>query len=77
MSREAWVVAGGVPRHITQRGNDRQNVFLLDEDRRFYIETLRATYSGLPFGNDEFRRRDGAPTQLKTPSKAAGTDAES
>ena len=43
MAREARVVAEGVPHHITQRGNNRQNVFLLDEDRRYYIETLRAT----------------------------------
>ena len=43
MAREARVVAEGVPHHITQRGNNRQNVFLLDEDRRFYIEALRAT----------------------------------
>ncbi len=42
MARAARVVAEGVPHHITQRGNNRQNVFLLDEDRRFYIEALRA-----------------------------------
>ena len=42
MAREARVVAEGVPHHITQRGNNRQDVFLLDEDRRFYIEALRA-----------------------------------
>ena len=34
-------VAAGVPHHITQRGNNRQDVFLLDDDRRFYLETLR------------------------------------
>jgi putative transposase len=38
----ARVVADGVPHHITQRGNNRQDVFLLSEDRRFYLETLRA-----------------------------------
>ena len=37
----ARVVAAGVPHHITQRGNNRQDVFLLDDDRRFYLETLR------------------------------------
>jgi len=42
MSRKARVVVEGVPHHITQRGNNRQDVFLLDEDRRFYIEVLRA-----------------------------------
>lgn len=45
MGREARVVAEGVPHHITQRGNNRQDVFLLDEDRRFYIDTLRAKSS--------------------------------
>ncbi len=42
MAGAARVVAEGVPHHITQRGNNRQNIFLLDEDRRFYIEALRA-----------------------------------
>lgn len=41
MARTARVVAEGVPYHITQRGNDRQNVFLLPEDRRFYLNLLR------------------------------------
>jgi len=27
---------------LAQRGNNRQNIFLLDEDRRFYIEVPRA-----------------------------------
>jgi putative transposase len=41
MPRQARVVAEGVPHHITQRGNNRQDVFLLDEDRRFYLDNLR------------------------------------
>jgi putative transposase len=41
MPRQARVVAEGVPHHITQRGNNRQEVFLLDEDRRFYLDHLR------------------------------------
>jgi len=36
------VVAEGVPHHITQRGANRQETFLQDEDRRFYIDTLQA-----------------------------------
>jgi hypothetical protein len=35
MARKARVVADGVPDAITQRGNNRQEVFLLVEDRRF------------------------------------------
>jgi putative transposase len=41
MPRNARVVAVGAPHHITQRGNNRQTVFLVDEDRRFYLETFR------------------------------------
>ncbi len=41
MSRQARVVAEGVPHHATQRGNNRQDIFLTDDDRRFYIQTLR------------------------------------
>ena len=40
MPRQARVVAVGVPHHVTQRGNNRQDIFLLDEDRQFYLETL-------------------------------------
>ena len=40
MARMARVVVEGVPHHITQRGNNRQDVFLRDEDRRFYLKTL-------------------------------------
>ena len=37
----ALVVAAGVPHHITQRGNNRQDIFLLGDDRRFYLDTHR------------------------------------
>lgn len=40
MSRIARVVAVGLPHHITQRGNDRAQVFFSDDDRRFYLWTL-------------------------------------
>lgn len=42
MSVQSQVVAEGAPQHITQRGNNRQDVFLLDQDRRSYIEALGA-----------------------------------
>ena len=41
MSRQARVVAVDVPHHITHRGNNRQDVFLTDDDRRFYLAILR------------------------------------
>ena len=40
MPRQARVVAVGAPHHITQRGNNRQDVFLVDEDRLTYLQLL-------------------------------------
>ena len=37
MPRIARIVAVGLPHHITQRGNYRQEVFLDDSDRRQYL----------------------------------------
>ena len=41
MPRLARTVAVGCGHHITQRGNNRQDVFLVDDDRQVYLELLR------------------------------------
>ncbi len=41
MPRIARVVAVGMPHHVTQRGNNRQQTFFSDLDRRFYMMLLR------------------------------------
>ncbi len=41
MPRTARIVIPDVPHHITQRGNDRQDVFFVDNDRRVYLSILR------------------------------------
>ena len=41
MPRIARPVFAGVPHHITQRGNRREDVFFNDEDRAAYLEWLR------------------------------------
>jgi putative transposase len=41
MARLARVVVPGVAHHVTQRGNNRQDVFFVDEDRRVYLELLQ------------------------------------
>ena len=41
MPRIARVVIPGVPHHVTQRGNNRQDVFFLEGDRRAYLDLLR------------------------------------
>jgi REP-associated tyrosine transposase len=40
MSRLARTVAVGCAHHITQWGNNHQDVFLVDDDRRVYLELL-------------------------------------
>jgi|WetSurMetagenome_2_1015567.scaffolds.fasta_scaffold08232_4 putative transposase len=40
MPRIARVVIPGIPHHITQRGNRRQNVFYSDADRREYLQLI-------------------------------------
>ncbi len=42
MPRLARAVAVGVPHHLTQRGNNRQDVFFTTDDRRLYLELLAA-----------------------------------
>ena len=42
MSRIARIVLTGVPYHITQRGNGRQQIFFDDSDYRLYMDLLRA-----------------------------------
>lgn len=41
MSRLSRVVAVGLPHHITQRGNYRQDVFIDDADRNQYLAWIR------------------------------------
>ena len=41
MPRLAIAIAIGCAHPITQRGNNRQDVFMVDEDRRVYLEPLQ------------------------------------
>ena len=41
MPRIARIVVTKVAHHITQRGNNRQDVFFVDDDRRVYLELLQ------------------------------------
>jgi len=52
MPRLARTVAVGCGHHITQRGNNRQDVFLVDDDRQVYLELLaeQADKYGLEVG---------------------------
>ncbi len=41
MARLARTIAVGCAHHVTQRGNNRQPVFFVDDDRRVYLEFLQ------------------------------------
>ncbi len=41
MPRVARIVLPGVPHHVTQRGNNHQDVFFVDADREVYLNLLR------------------------------------
>jgi putative transposase len=40
MARLARVLAPGLPHHVTQRGNRRQQAFFCDEDYECYLELM-------------------------------------
>lgn len=40
MPRTARLVVPGCPHHVVQRGNNKQDVFFTENDRRFYLVTL-------------------------------------
>jgi putative transposase len=40
MPRAARVIVPGCPHHVTQRGNNRQDVFFVDDDRRVFLRWL-------------------------------------
>ena len=41
MPRVARIVVSGWPHHVVQRGNNRRDVFFVDDDRRMYLKLLR------------------------------------
>jgi len=40
MPRRARLVLPGVAHHVTQRGNNRQQVFFSDDDRAAYVDRM-------------------------------------
>ena len=41
MARHARIVVPGVAHHVTQRGNNRQDIFFVDDDRRVFLRFLK------------------------------------
>ena len=42
MPRSARIVIPGIPHHIVQRSNRREDIFLIDSDRRTYLSILKS-----------------------------------
>ena len=40
MARQPRIDLAGVPHHLIQRGNNRQDCFLADDERRLYLDWL-------------------------------------
>lgn len=52
MARQPRIGLAGIPQQIIQRGNSRQTCFIVDDDRRHYLEWLRTAtekYSGFVY----------------------------
>jgi len=41
MARQPRIGVPGAAHHVTQRGNNRQDVFFVDDDRRVYLSCLK------------------------------------
>jgi len=54
MPRIARIVIPGIPHHITQRGNNGQDVFFADEDRAAYVGTLQTQSARFGFAVEGF-----------------------
>ena len=61
MPRLARIVVAGAPHHITQRGNNQQDVFFVDDDRRVYLQFLREYAARYRFRIHDYRLMANPP----------------
>lgn len=54
MARVARIIVPGAVHHVTQRGNNRQDVFFVDDDRHVYLELLHAQAQRFGFRVDGY-----------------------
>ncbi len=69
MPRLGRIVISGCPHHITQRGNNRQDVFFVDDDRRTYLELLREQAERFGVGVDGYCLMTNHVHLILTPSR--------
>ena len=61
MARIARVIAPGIPHHVTQRGNRRQQTFFSDDDYRTYLALMGAIGSDLQDAKMKFKKAAKRP----------------
>ena len=54
MPRLARIVVPGLSHHITQRGNNKQDVFFVDDDKWRYLRILKE--QSIEYGRESIRR---------------------
>jgi putative transposase len=78
MPRFARMVIPGTSHHVTQRGNNKQDVFFVEDDERVYLELLREQSRRLGFRVDGYCLMVnhvhivGVPTEENSLTKAVG-----
>lgn len=66
MARIARVVASGIPHHITQRGNRRQQTFLCEKD---LLKDLKDSYTGCLDARNQGERKQKDRIEYGVPRK--------
>ncbi|HDY65111.1 MAG TPA: transposase [Phycisphaerae bacterium] len=70
MPRVGRIVIPGCPHHITQRGNNRQDVFFVDDDRRAYLAILKDRAERECLSVDGYCLMDNHVHLIATPERA-------
>lgn len=75
MARTTRLVAAGMPHHLIQRGNNRQAIFLDDDDRRQFLQVLREAAAVNRVALHAYVLMDNHIHLLATPAEANGLSA--
>ena len=75
MARLPRLTVPGYPHHVIQRGNNRQPIFVTDEDRRFMLQTLATRARDLQVAIHAYVLMDNHFHLLATPATADGLPA--
>jgi putative transposase len=69
MPRSSRVVIEGCAHHVTQRGNNRQDVFLVDDDRRVFLSLLSEAAESFSLAVDGYCLMTNHVHLVVTPSR--------